>query len=827
VRVMVAAWAAPTHFYPMVPLAWALRAAGHDVRVVTQPTLVPAATRTGLPVVSTSRDIDVRGMLSAAPERRDGTETLVPPPAVCGVSDVEPYVKIAEATAAETLAYARAFRPGLVLYEPTTYVGPIVAAALGVPAVRHLWGIDYMQRFHRVEPYGLAGLCARLDLPVVETLGDLTIDPCPEGLQAPHEPTVPPFPRLRTRFLPYNGPAVLPDWLRHQPGGERHARPRVCLTWGTTGYSRGPYLETLRRVIDGVAGLDADVVVTLSPDDAAEIGPTPPQVRTVSMLALNLLLPTCDAIVAQGGLGTMMTAAALGVPALIIPQAADHVLNAGQLAATGAGHVLPFADATPETVREAARALLADEGTRAGARDLAADIARQASPRRAVTVLERLVATGSSGIAPSGPTSVPAPTSAPVSRSGRGRAPRVLVTLPRWSTGTGTAMIPYARALRVSGCDVVVAATPEYGGPAIGCGLPVVRVGTAADPAVVHGAMFAAPGTGRAVEVQLERGLAGIMGVRARMELPEADQGTWARGWKDAYVGAIRGALAASSGVAEDTVALAKRWGADLVVAAPNAYAGQLAAAVTGVPCVRHLTWSDQTTVTAPFEQEALAPMWERYGAGTPDVFGDLTLDPCPLAIRLYGENPRTPIRWVPYAGAAGPVPTGRPVVAIAAGSAPGWPDAPAATLDRVLSALAGAPYHVLALASARDREALTGVPDNARLLDPALLSSILPHCAALVTTGEPDVLLTAITAACPALVLPQLPDQALRAHLWTRSGSGAALSPSVDTPEAIRDAVVALVEDDAYRVPLRRMRADMHGHPSAAEAAAAVRELV
>jgi len=51
-RVMFAVYAAKTHFYNMVPLAWALRAAGHEVCVATQPDIVDAVAATGLPVAT-------------------------------------------------------------------------------------------------------------------------------------------------------------------------------------------------------------------------------------------------------------------------------------------------------------------------------------------------------------------------------------------------------------------------------------------------------------------------------------------------------------------------------------------------------------------------------------------------------------------------------------------------------------------------------------------------------------------------------------------------------------------------------------------------------
>ena len=53
---------------------------------------------------------------------------------------------------------------------------------------------------------------------------DLVLDPCPTAMQLPPGRS----PRQPLQFVPYNGVAEHPPWLRYPP-----ARPRVCVTWGT------------------------------------------------------------------------------------------------------------------------------------------------------------------------------------------------------------------------------------------------------------------------------------------------------------------------------------------------------------------------------------------------------------------------------------------------------------------------------------------------------------------------------------------------------------------------------------------------------------------
>ena len=55
-RVLLTTFAHNTHFYNLVPLAWALRTAGHEVRVASQPDLTEAITAAGLTAVPVGTD---------------------------------------------------------------------------------------------------------------------------------------------------------------------------------------------------------------------------------------------------------------------------------------------------------------------------------------------------------------------------------------------------------------------------------------------------------------------------------------------------------------------------------------------------------------------------------------------------------------------------------------------------------------------------------------------------------------------------------------------------------------------------------------------------
>src|SRR6185503_13992876 len=121
---------------------------------------------------------------------------------------------------------------------------------------------------------------------------------------------------------PYNGPGLTPADLL-----EPARRPRVCVTWGTTTVKlSGPEAFLLPYALRAIAARDVDVVVAIAEEQRPLLGEVPDRVRVVHRVPLQTLVPACDAIVHQGGSGTMLTAACYGVPQLIIPQVPDQVL---------------------------------------------------------------------------------------------------------------------------------------------------------------------------------------------------------------------------------------------------------------------------------------------------------------------------------------------------------------------------------------------------------------------------------------------------------------------------------------------------------------------
>ncbi|MFC7591184.1 glycosyltransferase [Nonomuraea antimicrobica] len=294
--------------------------------------------------------------------------------------------------AADLVALARAWRPDLVVFDPTSWAGPIAAAAVGVPAVRHPWGADIVGAMRarpgvaEAESAAVASLCARLGVrEEAELLGRLTVDPCPAGMQQPgltHE-------RAPVRYVPYNG-----DRVRHVLPPS--ARPRICVTWGTTVGKVAPGRMPAGRIARTLAGAGLDVVVAV---DAAQRhllgdlpGDLPGAVEVVESATLHTLLPGCRAVVGHGGAGTIFTGLVHGLPQMVLPLLPDHRFNAQRLAASGAGVVLGLEEATDERVREEALRLLEEPAYAKAAGALGADIAAAPAPAALVPRLARLTA---------------------------------------------------------------------------------------------------------------------------------------------------------------------------------------------------------------------------------------------------------------------------------------------------------------------------------------------------------------------------------------------------------------------------------------------------
>jgi UDP:flavonoid glycosyltransferase YjiC (YdhE family) len=154
----------------------------------------------------------------------------------------------------------------------------------------------------------------------------------------------------------------------------------------------------LPGLVAELAGLDIELVLALHPAQLEGLGELPDNVRLPrTPLALQLVLPSCQALVHQGGAGSMMTALAAGVGQVVVPLVSDQHFNAERLVGIGAGLSLPDGAARPAEVRRLVTDLLADSRIPRRAAELAEQVAAMPSPAQVVPVLERLCSTTRTG----------------------------------------------------------------------------------------------------------------------------------------------------------------------------------------------------------------------------------------------------------------------------------------------------------------------------------------------------------------------------------------------------------------------------------------------
>ncbi|MGH3242333.1 MAG: nucleotide disphospho-sugar-binding domain-containing protein [Spirillospora sp.] len=305
--------------FPLVPLAWAVRSAGHDVLF--------GAAGDGLAVELAG--LDVVDVLPGADDRRirkakrladpesfvpltlpgAGRHTVAPPP-----GGFVPWAL------PEFLAVAHAWRPDLIVSDPAQTEGLLVAAALDVPIVLHGRGLLRTAGL----PSAIRRNCTAFDdngwdLP--EHIRHIGVAPASILLSEPDGWSM--------RPVPYNGGGVLADWP-HEPSR------RILLTLGTAPVGTHGS-ATVERIVALAGRVDAEFVLALGDQATAIPGALPRNVRSVGWVPLSTMLRSCAAVVHHGGAGTTLCSLDAGVPQLVVPDGAEAVLHADAVVSRGCG----------------------------------------------------------------------------------------------------------------------------------------------------------------------------------------------------------------------------------------------------------------------------------------------------------------------------------------------------------------------------------------------------------------------------------------------------------------------------------------------------------
>ena len=387
---------------PLLPVAAALRARGHEVALCSSPRLRTDVEAHGLTFLPAGLDWDVSdpGYIDVLCRAAGGlafpeltgeerfawviTNLFIGAAARCMLPDL--------------IGLARAWSADIIVRESLEFAGAAAAEALGLPHASVAAAADSALDRRRE----LAG-------PLAPLRGQAGLPPDPGGempFRHLHLCFTPPrfdgpdarFPPTARFFAHQSTPAPrdeLPPWL-----GDLAQRPTVLVSMGTV-FHRTPGLH--EAVLGALADEPVNLLIALGFDqDPSRLGSLPPHVRVAPTLPQVALLPRSALLVCHGGFNSVKEALAQGVPLVILPIAGDQPYCAMRCEALGVARVIGPAQRHPQAVRTAVRAVLGDPAYRDRARHMRDDIHALPPAAAAAEALERLVHEHAGAIQPPG-----------------------------------------------------------------------------------------------------------------------------------------------------------------------------------------------------------------------------------------------------------------------------------------------------------------------------------------------------------------------------------------------------------------------------------------
>jgi hypothetical protein len=338
------------HVYPMMPLAFAARDAGHDVSFATTSRFVEQLHRLGFVVHDVGVTIE-----SARDELMAALAVPTMPRNVDGRPDLSQGARlfidgVARPTAADLSSLLPAIDPDLLVYEQYDVGAAVAGHASGIPVICHSLSPQLAEGL--LSGSGAADRLTRLwsdhgiTEPTLDVLmGDAYLDIFPAVMQPPSVIAEPA--RIRLQPIPFVGPdTTLPHWVG------RTGRRLIYLTLGTVVATD----EVLVPAIHGLSRLDADVLVALGSASGNELGALPANVHIEAFVDQPAVLRHADLAVHHGGSGTILAALAAGTPQLLLPKGADQFINADLMTATGMALAIEPSATTDSSIARAAAA---------------------------------------------------------------------------------------------------------------------------------------------------------------------------------------------------------------------------------------------------------------------------------------------------------------------------------------------------------------------------------------------------------------------------------------------------------------------------------------
>jgi MGT family glycosyltransferase len=380
--------AAHGHVNPSLEVIRELVARGHRVTYAVPPALAGKVAETGA---------EVKPWTSILPGPDDD-------PSAWGstlLDNVEPFLDDAVQALPQLTAAYEGDEPDLVLHDTASYPARVLAHRWGVPAISlsphmvawagyeeevaaPMW--EEPKKTQRGKAY-----YARFQAWLEENGIDLHPD---DFAGRPARSLV-----LIPRALQWNADRVDPDVYtfvgacqgdREAEGGWRRpaGADKVVLVSLGSAFTKQP--EFYRACVRAFAGLPGwHLVLQIGRHvDPAELGDVPANVEVRDWVPQLAVLKQADLFVTHAGAGGSQEGLATATPMIAVPQAADQFGNADVLQGLGVARHLPMAEATAETLREAALTLVDDPEVARRLKEIQAQMAEEGGTRRAADLIE-------------------------------------------------------------------------------------------------------------------------------------------------------------------------------------------------------------------------------------------------------------------------------------------------------------------------------------------------------------------------------------------------------------------------------------------------------
>ncbi len=292
-----------------------------------------------------------------------------------------------------------------------------------------------------------------------------------------------------------------------------------------------------------------------------------------------------------------------------------------------------------------------------------------------------------------------------------------------------------------------------------------------------------------------------------------------------------------------DLLDLCRSWSPDLIVRAAAEYAGCVAAEVAGIPHASVRTGSEPSSYEVrQFVAAPLAKLRELNGlppdpdTAMPFRYLHLACEP-PGFVRPGDAIAPTAhlLRPVDLESGGGGLPAsanalldGRPTVYATLGTIFGRLPSGRATFGAILEALRDEAVNlIVTVGRGNDPGQFGPQPAHVHIAEYIPQGEILPRCAAVINQGGFSTITGTLNAGLPMVVIPIGADQPYNAACCAALEVGVVIEPDNRTPEAIRAAVRAVMDNPSYRQKAEQVRDEMAALPGPEHAVELLERLV